>query len=105
MSGQCIYYTIRGELARACQVAKELLEFGEARNDRDATFQGYASSAMSWFHVGDFVAARAHAEPALALYDPAFWATNPVSPQSYAGNVCISVTRLSRLSRSSTLPP
>src|SRR5882762_11229142 len=29
MSGQCIYYTIRGELARACQVAKELLEFGE----------------------------------------------------------------------------
>jgi hypothetical protein len=67
------------------QVAKELLEFGEARNDRDATFQGYASSAMSWFHVGDFVAARAHAERALALYDPAFWATNSVSPQSYAG--------------------
>jgi class 3 adenylate cyclase/predicted ATPase len=86
MSGQCIYYTIRGELARACQVAKELLEFGEARNDRDATFQGCASSALTWFHIGDFVAARAHAERALALYDPAFWTANwTVSPQSYAG--------------------
>jgi predicted ATPase len=86
MSGQCIYYTIRGELTRACQVAKELLEFGEARNDRDATFQGCASSALSWFHIGDFVAARAHAERALALYEPAFWTANwTVSPQSYAG--------------------
>lgn len=87
MSGQCIYYTIRGELARACQVAKELLEFGEARNDRDATFQGCASSAISWFHIGDFDAARAHAERALALYDPAFASAAdwPVNPQSFAG--------------------
>jgi predicted ATPase len=86
MSGQCLYYTIRGELARACQVAKELLEFGEARSDRDVTFQGCASSAMSWFHVGDFVATRDHAERALALYDPAFWTANwSLSPQSYAG--------------------
>jgi hypothetical protein len=41
---------------------------------------------MSWFHVEDFVAARGHAERALALHDPAFWAANwTVSPQSYAG--------------------
>jgi hypothetical protein len=70
MSGQCLYYTIRGELAWACQVAKELLEFGEARNDRDATFQGCASGAVSWFHVGDFVAARSGRLPFDAGFAP-----------------------------------
>jgi class 3 adenylate cyclase/predicted ATPase len=87
LSGQSIYLCIRGELPLACRVAKELLDFGEGQNNRDATFQGCASSAMSWFHIGDFEAARAYAERALALYDPAFaslanWA---VHPQNLAG--------------------
>jgi tetratricopeptide (TPR) repeat protein len=47
-----------------------VLDLGEARNDTDIKFQGCTMSAVAWFHVGDFPAARSYAERALALYEP-----------------------------------
>ena len=80
--GQASYHFIAGELALACQESKELVDLGEDRNDADVKFQGCTFSAASWFHVGDFVAARDYAERAMALFDPphpseAWWTQNP----------------------------
>ena len=80
--GQASYHFIAGELALACQESKELVDLGEDRNDADVKFQGCTFSAITWFHVGDFVATRDHAERAMALFDPphpseAWWTQNP----------------------------
>jgi predicted ATPase len=81
LAGECVGHLHRAELALACQLSKQILDLGEARNDAAVKFQGRLSSAVSWFFRGDFVAARAHAERALALYDPAHPALGPVDPQ------------------------
>jgi predicted ATPase len=84
--GECQYHLLGGELALACQESKAILALGEARNNVDVKFQGCVISAITWFHVGDFVATRAFAEQALRLYDPAhpsisWW---PYDPQVLA---------------------
>jgi predicted ATPase/class 3 adenylate cyclase len=81
LAGECVGHLHRAELAMACQLSKQILDLGEARNDGAVKFQGHLSSAVSWFFRGDFVAARAHAEQALALYDPAHAVPGPVDPQ------------------------
>ncbi len=81
LAGECVGHLHRAELALACQLSKQILDLGEARNDAAVKFQGHLSSAVSWFFRGDFVAARAHAEQALALYDPAHAVLGPVDPQ------------------------
>jgi len=81
LAGECVGHLHRAELALACQLSKQILDLGEARNDAAVKFQGHLSSAVSWFFRGDFVAARDHAEQALALYDPAHAVVGPVEPQ------------------------
>jgi class 3 adenylate cyclase/predicted ATPase len=81
LAGECVGHLHRAELALACQLSKQVLDLGEARNDAAVKFQGRLSSAVSWFFRGAFGAARAHAEQALALYDPAHAAVGPVDPQ------------------------
>ena len=81
LAGECVGHLHRAELALACQLSKQILNLGEARNDAAVKFQGHLSSAVSWFFRGDFVAARAHAEQALALYDPTHAVLGPVDPQ------------------------
>jgi class 3 adenylate cyclase/predicted ATPase len=81
LAGECVGHLHRAELTLACQLSKQILDLGEARNDAAVKFQGHLSSAVSWFFRGDFVAARAHAEQALALYDPAHAVLGPVDPQ------------------------
>jgi len=76
LAGECVGHLHRAELALACQLSKQILNLGEARNDAAVKFQGHLSSAVSWF-----VAARAHAEQALALYDPTHAVLGPVDPQ------------------------
>src|SRR5215469_3928770 len=80
LAGECVGHLHRAELALACQLSKQILNLGEARNDAAVKFQGHLSSAVSWFFRGDFVPARAHAEQALTLYDPAHAVLGPVDP-------------------------
>jgi class 3 adenylate cyclase/tetratricopeptide (TPR) repeat protein len=61
------YHLIQAELVLGCQRSRELLELGEARNYPDSKFGGCLLSSMNWYHRGDFAAARAYAEQALAL--------------------------------------
>jgi predicted ATPase len=81
LAGECVGHLHRAELALACQLSKQVLDLGKARNDAAVKFQGHLSSAVSWFFRGAFGAARTHAEQALALYDPAHAAVGPVDPQ------------------------
>jgi predicted ATPase len=71
LAGQCAYHLGRAELVLSCQESTELLDLGKAHNDAAVKLAGCAFSAGGWFHLGDFTAARAYAEQALALYDPA----------------------------------
>jgi class 3 adenylate cyclase/predicted ATPase len=80
--GQCGHHTISGEIALACLESKEIVDLGEARNDADVKFQGYAVGTSAWFHAGDFVTTRSYAERALAHFDPAhpslsWWPQDP----------------------------
>jgi class 3 adenylate cyclase/tetratricopeptide (TPR) repeat protein len=88
LAGQCAYHLGRAELVLACQESKELLDLGETRSDAAAKLAGCAASAGSWFHLGNFTAARAYARQALALYDPAHppvWASPTLyDPQIWA---------------------
>jgi hypothetical protein len=84
LSEESHHHLMQAELALACQESKELLDLREARNDPALKFQGCLCSTTSWFHVGNFAAARAYAEQALALYDPAHPRLWPADPQILA---------------------
>jgi hypothetical protein len=80
LSGQCVDHLHRAELTLACQLSKDIQNLGEAWNDPSVRFQGCLCSTRCWFHVGDFITARAFAEQALVLYDPEHapnWAVDP----------------------------
>jgi class 3 adenylate cyclase/tetratricopeptide (TPR) repeat protein len=82
--GQWVLHKNRGQLAQACELSKQIVDLGESLNDRDFKFQGCVLRTLSWFQLGDFVAARDYAEEALALYDPAhrslaLWGEDPQS--------------------------
>jgi hypothetical protein len=76
-SRSCITASIRsgragglpGELALACQNAKEHLELGAVRNDPIVKSTAALNSAVAWFLPGEFVTAQAYAEQALELQD------------------------------------
>lgn len=64
------YYVVRGELRAAPEIAEQLLQL--ARGVQDPSLLVIAHEAMGgvFLSVGELVAARAHLEQCLALYDP-----------------------------------
>src|SRR5262249_4217757 len=61
----------RPDLKRARRAAAELRELGDAAGDIPMQMMGRHASGMACFHLGEFTAARAYFENALAIYDPA----------------------------------
>jgi hypothetical protein len=76
MNGQCTYHLLAGEVALACKEGKEIIDLGDQAANADVTCSGYALSAVTLFHAGDFVGAKASAERGLSLYRP----ENPLAP-------------------------
>jgi predicted ATPase len=71
LSDECESHVFRAELVLACKKSKELLDLADAGTDLALKLRSRLCCALSWIHLGEFVAARAHAEQALALCDPA----------------------------------
>jgi tetratricopeptide (TPR) repeat protein len=67
---QILGHIIRSELELARHESDEFLRFAETRNDPSLRMLSYQMSAMAWFFLGNFTAARAYAEQAVTLYDP-----------------------------------
>jgi class 3 adenylate cyclase/predicted ATPase len=80
MSGQWSNCLSRGDILLSYQLANELLDHGETRNDPSLRLAGYRCSTVSCFHLGDLGRAREHAERAIALCDPAH---PPLVPLAY----------------------
>jgi tetratricopeptide (TPR) repeat protein len=71
LSDESEYHLFRAELVLACKKSKELLDLADARNNPALKLRSHLCCGMSWLYLGEFVAARAYAEHALALCDPA----------------------------------
>jgi class 3 adenylate cyclase/predicted ATPase len=69
--GQCVYHLLRGQLSPAREIAADLLQRGEDGADVAMTVMGDRLSGQTCFYLGEFLAARAHLEQALARFDPA----------------------------------
>jgi predicted ATPase len=69
--GQFVYHLQKGPLRLAREIAAELLQRGEDGADVPITMTGHRVSGLTCFFLGEFLAARAHLEQALARFDPA----------------------------------
>jgi class 3 adenylate cyclase/predicted ATPase len=69
--GQCVYHLVKGPLRLAREIAADLLQRGEDGADVPITMMGHRLSGSTCFHLGEFLASRAHLEQALARFDPA----------------------------------
>jgi len=69
LRGLLSYRQVRAELAAARDLGELLLARADA--DREARVQAHYGHGATLFHLGEFDAARAHFERALAEYDPA----------------------------------
>jgi predicted ATPase len=69
--GQFVYHLFRGPLSLARALAADLLQRGEDGADAAITATGHRLNGAACFHLGEFLASRAHLEQALARFDPA----------------------------------
>src|SRR5215472_9444661 len=67
--GQFVYHLVKGPLRLAREIAADLLQRGEDGADAAITATAHRFSAMTCFHLGEFLASRAHLEQALARFD------------------------------------
>ncbi|MGH9642101.1 MAG: ATP-binding protein, partial [Terriglobales bacterium] len=77
LHGQWMQALMRNDLTQAGQLAEELHDLGEARNDLYWRWQGSEACGVTCFPTGDFLAARHHLERALALYHDACESVRP----------------------------
>jgi class 3 adenylate cyclase/tetratricopeptide (TPR) repeat protein len=71
MFGEYCYQGLRaGRSAFPPEVASGILDLGEAWNDSRTRYLGHRCLGVNHFYLGEFAAARAHFERALALYEP-----------------------------------
>jgi tetratricopeptide (TPR) repeat protein len=68
--GQLLYQANRADLGRAQQLAAEIRQLGETGEDVVTRMTGCRMSGFTCVFLGEFAAARAYFEQALALYDP-----------------------------------
>jgi tetratricopeptide (TPR) repeat protein len=71
LQGAFQYHISRPDLKRARELATELRDLGETSGDIPTRVLGYDSCTYTFNYLGELTAARACAEKALALYDPA----------------------------------
>jgi predicted ATPase len=69
--GRWIHHVSRAELNESVAVAGDLLRLAEGQADSVPRIIAHRALANSQFFIGDLVAARTHAEQALASYEPA----------------------------------
>jgi predicted ATPase len=69
--GQFVHHLIKGPLRLARTLAAELLQQGEDGADAAITVMGHRLSGLTYFHLGELLASRAHLEQALIRFDPA----------------------------------
>jgi class 3 adenylate cyclase/tetratricopeptide (TPR) repeat protein len=88
--GRWIHHISRAELDQSLAVAGDLLRLAEAQADPVPRIIAHRALANSQFFIGDLVAARTHAEQALACYQPARrpelavrYAADPYVPAAY----------------------
>jgi predicted ATPase len=68
--GLWLFSKVRSDLAKAQEMAGELLDLAKRRNDADLALQAQQALGMTAFCRGDQTAAAGHVEQATALYDP-----------------------------------
>jgi predicted ATPase len=69
--GRWVHHVSRAELKESLAVAGDLLRLAEERADPVPRIVAHRALANSQFFAGDLLAARSHAEQALACYQPA----------------------------------
>ncbi|RQR45820.1 hypothetical protein DIE21_30670 [Burkholderia sp. Bp9140] len=68
--GLRIHHVVRGEIAIATDLSKQMLDTARDANDPGLLVEAYGALGACLFLGGDFGAARANLEEALAIYDP-----------------------------------
>src|SRR5262249_16139688 len=63
-------HLMRGEIESARELAQELLNLAQIRNDRTALLMGHRVLGMSLFVLGELDAAKREHQSAMKLYDP-----------------------------------
>jgi class 3 adenylate cyclase/predicted negative regulator of RcsB-dependent stress response len=67
--GLWCHMNTQGRRADALDWAKEMLDTGESSDDSDILMVGHMAAMCSYFHIGELIKAREHANQVLALYD------------------------------------
>jgi DNA-binding winged helix-turn-helix (wHTH) protein/predicted ATPase len=64
------FYSVRGPLPAAREIAEQLLRLADQAQDVELSLQAHNSMAASLFYLGEFALALEHLELAIAIYDP-----------------------------------
>ena len=64
------FYTTRGELQTAREMAEQGLAMAERQHDGALVLEAHAALGATLFYLGEFAGARSHTAQGLALYDP-----------------------------------
>jgi predicted ATPase/DNA-binding winged helix-turn-helix (wHTH) protein len=64
------FYTVRGELGTAREIAEEFLRLAERLPHPGLAMRGHWAMEITFMHQGEFTLAMEHYEKALSLYDP-----------------------------------
>ena len=67
--GLCVYYMTRAEHQMGRELAAQLLELAQNTGDPDLLLQAHHASWTCLLCLGEYAAAQAHVEQAIALYD------------------------------------
>jgi predicted ATPase len=70
LRGLTLYYSMRLEHQTACALADQMLAIAQEAQDSGLLIEAYHRQGSTRLWIGEFLAARAHLEHALALYDP-----------------------------------
>ncbi len=70
LRGLTLYYSMRLEHQTACVLADQMLAIAQEAQDSGLLMEAYHRQGATRLWIGEFLAARAHLEQAIALYDP-----------------------------------
>ena len=70
LRGVAVFYYARAELGLSRELGEQLLPLAQRMEDSALLLEAHRALGMTLLNLGELVAARAHAEQAIALYDP-----------------------------------
>jgi predicted ATPase len=82
LAGLRVVYEVRGELAKARELAEEVLSLAQRAQDPGRLARAHASLGLIVFYLGELAPARAHLEQGRALSDSMQDASNALGDQS-----------------------